>query len=61
MTTEEAAERCNVHPSTIHRWIRTGLLNPIGRIKATYDLDPAEVEKIANNPPVIGRPKRETT
>lgn len=51
LTTRDAAERLDVHESTIHRWVRSGRLTIADRGPGETGallFDPAEIDRAAN-------------
>ena len=57
MGTQEAAAKYKVHPETLRRWIKRGLL-PATRIGNAWVLEESDLDRLLADPPTPGRPRK---
>ena len=46
LTIKQAAEMLQVHPHTIHNWIRSGLLKAVKLSERTVRIEQSEIERM---------------
>lgn len=57
-STEEAAEALGYSPVTVNLLVRKQAIIPVWVNRKSYIIPESEVERLRNNPPKIGRPRK---